>query len=83
MNNERTIKLKIHEESDLFSELDPDQELISDDVQAYLTRKFNYAHKTDLESYSIRSISDTPVNEENVREKERSRSSTVRSTGLR
>lgn len=36
----REIKLKIHDESDFYSPLDPDQNMISDDILAYLTRVF-------------------------------------------
>ena len=34
--NTREIKLKIHDESELFSPFDPDQTMISDDVIEYL-----------------------------------------------
>ena len=31
------IKLKIHEESDMFSPFDPDQEMLSEDLSEYLS----------------------------------------------
>ena len=34
------IKLRIHEESDLFSPLDPDQQILSEDVISYLHTKY-------------------------------------------
>ena len=34
------IKLKIHEETDLYNSLDPDQMLLSDDVVSYILRKY-------------------------------------------
>ena len=63
------LKLKIHEESDMFSPCDPDQSLLSDDVLSVLGRTFIHKHRRLKEDYAIRIISDTPVNEENVRQK--------------
>ena len=37
----RDIKLKIHEEADMFTPFDPEQKLLSEDVAAYLVR---YGH---------------------------------------
>ena len=34
------IKLRIHKESDLFSLLDPDQRILSDEVISYLSRNY-------------------------------------------
>ena len=31
------MKIKIHEQSDLFSEYDPDQEMLSEDIIGYIT----------------------------------------------
>ena len=43
--NTREIKLRIHDESELFSPLDPDQTIISDDVIDYLARVFLNKHR--------------------------------------
>ena len=37
----REIRMKIHEESDLYSEFDPDQNMLSDETIAYFTRSFS------------------------------------------
>ncbi len=36
----REIKLKIHDESELYSPMDPDQKMLSGDVIDYLSRRF-------------------------------------------
>ena len=59
------IKLKIHEENDLYNPLDPDRELLSDEVVSYIVRK--YSEKNVRGSHVIRIISDTPLDEERVR----------------
>ena len=60
------IKLKIHEEADLYNPLDPDQVLLSDDVVSYILRK--YEERPDLrDKHAIHIYSDTPVNEERVK----------------
>ena len=41
----REIKLKIHEESDLFSPYDPDQMQLSEDMVTYLKRKSEMMYK--------------------------------------
>ena len=41
----REIKLKIHEESDLFSPYDPDQMQLSKDMVTYLKRKSEMMYK--------------------------------------
>ena len=64
-----TIKLKIHEESDLYSPFDPDQELLSDDVVDYFMHCFQNKHKSGLDQYVIRIISDTPVDAESAKQK--------------
>ena len=61
------IKLKIHEEADLFSPLDPDHALLSDDVSAYLVRNYQNLHRQTKESFTVHIFSDEPVNEERVR----------------
>lgn len=63
----REIKLKIHEEDDIFSPMDPDQSMLSEDVADYLSRVFLNKHRRLREDYVIKIISDTPVNEENVK----------------
>lgn len=60
------IKLKIHDESDLYSSLDPDNKLLSEDITSYFQRK--YTEKTaPLEKTIIHIFSDVPLNEERVR----------------
>ena len=65
----QTVKLKIHEESDLFTELDPDQRIMSEDVVSYLTDCFQQVHKKDGEDYVIHIDSDTPVDHESVKQR--------------
>ena len=57
------IKLKIHEESDLYSSYDPDQKLLSEDVTLYLAHNYLDKHRKSNEKYTLRIISDTPVNQ--------------------
>ena len=66
--NTREIKLKIHDESELFSPLDPDQTMLSDDVIDYLARVFLNKHRRLRESFVIHIISDEPVNETHVKD---------------
>ena len=40
------LKLKIHEEADLFSAYDPDQTLLSEDVVSYLERNYLNKHRS-------------------------------------
>ena len=35
------IRIRIHNEADLYNPLDPDQELLSDDVIDYIQRKYD------------------------------------------
>ena len=62
------IKLKIHEESDLFSPLDPDQIHLSDEVISYLNRNYILMYKNKKSKYAIHIFSDTPVNENHIKE---------------
>ena len=62
------IKLKIHEEADLFSPLDPDQIHLSDDVISYLNRNYILMYKNKKGKYAIHIFSDTPVNENHIKE---------------
>ena len=66
--NTREIKLKIHDESELFSPLDPDQTMLSDDVIDYLARVFLNKHRRLRESFVIHIISDEPINETHVKD---------------
>ena len=61
------IKLKIHEESDMFTPYDPDQELLSEDVSAYLIRCYENKHRRISEKLVIHIFTDTPVDEERVK----------------
>ena len=60
------IKLKIHEEADLFSEYDPDQTLLSEDIASYFERNYLNKHRSPAEKYVIHIYSDTPVNKESI-----------------
>lgn len=62
------IKLKIHEESDLFTPYDPEQKLLSEEVCAYLIRCYENNHRSHNEDLVVHIISDIPVNEEHVRQ---------------
>ena len=59
------IRLKIHKEDDLYNPLDPDKELLSDEVVSYINRK--YSEKSEPGKHVIHIISDNPVDEERVR----------------
>ncbi len=61
------IKMKIHEESDLYSPLDPDRNILSEDIVSYLTRVFLSQHRKRHDNYTIEIISDTPLDEEHAR----------------
>ena len=63
------IKLKIHEEAELFSAFDPDQTLLSEEVAAYLERNCLDKYRSDNEDYLFHIYSDTPVNEDSVKTK--------------
>ena len=64
----RDIKLRVHDESELFSPLDPDQNMLSDDVIDYLSRVFLNKHRRLRESFVIHIITDVPVeNEEHIK----------------
>ena len=64
------IKLRIHEESDLFSPFDPDQTTLSDEVISYLNRNYKLIYKKMYKkkekNYAIHIFSDTPVNENHI-----------------
>lgn len=60
------IKLTIHEEAELFSEYDPDQKYLSEDVATYIEHNYLNKHKTADEQYVLHIYTDTPVNAESV-----------------
>lgn len=65
------IKLRIHEESDMFSPLDPDQRILSDEVISYLNIWYDVMYRkyrTKKGNYAIHIFSDTPVNETHVKD---------------
>ena len=62
------IKLRIHEEADLFTPYDPEQKLLSEEVSDYLIRCYRNIHRKTRETYRIHVFSDTPVNEERVKQ---------------
>jgi hypothetical protein len=64
----KEFKLKIREEADLYSPLDPDRDLLSDEIIDYFTRLFLNQHRALREDYSICIYSDSPVNEAHVKE---------------
>ena len=64
----RDIKLRVHDELELFSPMDPDRIMLSDDVIDYFSRVFLNKHRRLRESFSIRIITDVPVkNEEHIK----------------
>ena len=64
----RDIKLRVHDESELFSPMDPDQIMLSDDVIDYFSRVFLNKHRRLRESFAIQIITDVPVkNEEHIK----------------
>ena len=67
--SKQIIKLKIHEESDLFSSFDPDQKMLSEDISVYLAHNYLNKHRKIDEEYTLRIISDTPVDQEKVKER--------------
>lgn len=65
-SNACEIRIRIHEEMDLYHPLDPDQKLLCDDVISYLQRKYNDDSQAGRKM-TIQIVSDQPVNEERVR----------------
>ena len=65
----QTIKMKIRDESELFSEFDPDSKLLSEDVLNYLTRSFRNVHRFEWDKIALHIISETPMDKENVKQK--------------
>lgn len=57
------IKLKIHEESDLYSTFDPEKEILSDEVSSYLKKKFS-ENTFPFEKIELKIISEMPLNQE-------------------
>ena len=69
----KELKLRVHEESDLFSPLDPDQIQLSEDVISYLNRNYEILYRKnmyrkDKDDYIIHIFSDTPVNENHIKD---------------
>ncbi|MBQ4249935.1 MAG: hypothetical protein II705_07845 [Clostridia bacterium] len=59
------IKLRIHDENELYNRFDEDRQVLSDDVISYITDRFD---ERKLGSrIRIKIISDEPLNEENVK----------------
>ena len=65
----KEIRIKIHDESDLFSQFDPDQNMLSDEMVTYLARNYLNQHRAIKEHFAIRIISDVPVNQETVKQR--------------
>ena len=65
----RIIKLKIHDEQDLFSEYDPDHKMMSEDLLSFISRSFAKVDKNNRDDYMIHIESDTPVNQESVKQR--------------
>ena len=63
------IKLKIHEESDLVSPLDPDQNMLSEEVETHFERTIEKLQIKKKDSFVIHIFSDTPVDKERVKKK--------------
>ena len=67
--SQQTIKLKIHEEADLFSVYDPEQKMISEDVLAFISRSFEKVRRNSRDEYILHIESDTPVKQESVKQR--------------
>ena len=65
----RIIKLKIHDEQDLFSEYDPDHKMMSEELLSFISRSFAKVDKNNRDDYMIHIESDTPVNQESVKQR--------------
>ena len=75
MMKTQEIRLKIHEEAELFSPYDPEQKLLSEDVASYIGHNYLNKHRSSDEEYVLRILSDVPVEEERVRSRIREHSS--------
>ena len=64
----RIINMRIHEESDLYAEMDPDHKMLSDDTISYFERVYLRKHRKIEEDYVINITSDVHVYEERVKE---------------
>lgn len=62
------IKLRIHEESDLFSPFDPDRRILSEDAISYLNINYEAMFRKKKGTYAIHVFSDTPVNENHIKD---------------
>ena len=65
----KTIRIRIDVESDLFSAMDPDQKIISEDVITYVMRAFQNVHENRKEEYTVEIISDHQLDEAGIEEK--------------
>ena len=65
----REIKIKINDETDLFSPFDPDQKQLSEDITAYLAHSYTNRHRAVKEHFIIRIISDVPLDQEKIRQR--------------
>ena len=65
--NTQEIKVKIQDESELYTPFDPEQRLLSEDVSDYLIRNYKNMHRKSRERYDIRIISDVPLDEERAK----------------
>ena len=65
MGDSLEIKLKVHDETDLYNPFDPDQKTFSDGVESYIQQKYDEdSHPFD--KLIIHIISETPVDEERL-----------------
>ncbi len=76
------IRLKVHEESDMFSPYDPDQMMLSEDISSYLTTCYENKHRAALEKYSVHIFTDKPINKEHVQQAIRAYCTQERSNNL-
>lgn len=63
----KEIKVKIHEEADLYSEYDPEQMLLSEEITGYVERNYINKHRSKADQFILHIYSEKPVNEERVR----------------
>lgn len=64
--NIKEIKVRIHDEDDLYDPLDPDKLYLSQDVISYIEQR--YSEKRDYGKVNIHIISDKPVHTDRVKE---------------
>ena len=59
------VRIRIHEEKDLYNILDPDQVMLSYEIISYVNRKYREREHND--DYRLHVISDVPVDQDRVR----------------